>query len=150
MPEPTAGDSTGYASQALAEVERRRIHRPRDRWVHAAANAGFGLLIGLWIGPGRLTYADGANFWATLIYLLLLVGLAAWQTRAASTWPRRGRLISYTGAAGCILIGAFVHMALNWYAQEHPLTMPLLLGAAGVIALPLIVSGAVLATRRPR
>jgi hypothetical protein len=41
-------------------------------------------------------------------------------------------------------------MALNWYAQEHLLTLPLLLAAAGVIALPLIISGSVLATRRPR
>jgi hypothetical protein len=146
MSEPSRRPTTEQARSALSEVSRRRINRRQDRWIHGAALAGFGILLGLQIAQGRLAREQwGQKALSILLFLLLWVGLVTWQSRAARTWPRGVRTITWTGLITALVVGAGLHMWLNWYAQDHALGVPLLLGVSAAIAAPLLITGALIA-----
>jgi hypothetical protein len=146
MSEPSRRPTTEQARSALSEVNRRRIDRRQDRWVHGATFAGLGILLGVQIALGRLAREQwGQNALSILVFLLLWIGLLAWQSRTARTWPRGVRTITWTGLAVALVVGAGLHMWLNWYGQDHTVGVPLLVAASAAIAAPLLVTGALIA-----
>ena len=81
-------DITPSGPRQLVEAEAATDRRSGDRRIHALATAGFGLLIGGYLAVSRLVEGTSWETLAIVFYVLLLLGLAGWQTRESSTWPR--------------------------------------------------------------
>ena len=144
------------ARAQLAEAEAATDRRAGDRHVHALATAGFGLLVGGYLAVSRLAEGTAWQAPAVAFYVLLLLALAAWQTRGASTWPRHARLTSWVGLGVTMLLLLAAMMAFNVReAQQEadglvPTESVALLVLAGlVVAAPMLVA-AVLIDRGER
>ncbi len=143
---------TGITSdQALERLERARNGGVDDgyaRRVHAFATAAFGIVIGAFFALH--TGLDETSWEPTIIvgYVAILLGLAAWQSRAARVMPRHGRRMSWIGL-GCtaiLMISAVLAANVRQAGREadgitagEPLW--LLVVIALVIAAPMVVAG---------
>ena len=135
------------AREQLAEAEAATERRAGDRPVHAMATAGFGLVIGTYLALSRVV-ADTS--WESVVigsYVLLLVTLAGWQGRAARTWPRHARRLSWIGLRGTVVLflAAVVGSNVVRAHQESDATVSggavlALLAAGLVVALPMLVA----------
>ncbi len=128
------------ARERLAQVEAATDRRAGDRRVHALATAGFGVAIGAYLSLYRVV--DGTS-WQTpvlLAYVLGLVALAGWQTRAARSWPRNARRASYLGLGATVVLFMAAVMTFNYREAQRELhgtgagESVLLLVLAGVVA----------------
>ncbi len=144
------------ARAQLAEAEAATDRRAGDRRVHALATAGFGLLIGGYLAVSRLVEGTSWETPVIAFYVLLLLGLAGWQTRGASTWPRRARRTSWVGlgATTVLFFGAVVAFNVGEAQQDAGSTaasdnVALLVLAGLVVAAPMLAA-AVLIDRRER
>ncbi len=136
-----------WAREQLAEAEAATDRRAGDRRVHALATAGFGLLVGAYLAVSRLAEGTAWQTPAITCYVLLLVALAAWQTRGASTWPRHARLSSWIGLGVSMLLLMAAIMALDvlearqeadgWVATGR---VALLVLAGLLVAAPMLVA----------
>ena len=136
------------ARRALATAASTTLAGRRDRRVHALATAGFGLLIGCYVGLGRLYREDGTGALSLVVYFVLLGALAVWQTRASATLPRGARRACWMGVAGTIAVMAVAQMWLNWREQATG-SGPLLLALVSLgIALPMLLAAATVLRRR--
>lgn len=144
------------AREQLAQADAATERRSGDRRVHALATAGFGLLIGGYLAVSRL--AEGTS-WETLIvvfYVLLLLGLAGWQTRGASTWPRHAKRTSWIGLGATVVLflGAVIALNVGDAQQDAGTTAPsdnvALLVLAGLVVAAPMLAAAVLIHRRER
>lgn len=144
------------AREQLAEAEAATDRRAGDRRVHALATGGFGLLVGAYLAVSRLV--EGSS-WETLVmvlYVLLLLGLAGWQTRGANTWPRRARRTSWIGLGITMVLFLGAVIGLNvWEAQEAvgatvPTDDVALLALAGLVVAAPMLGAAVLINRPDR
>ncbi len=143
---PTAAE----ARNALATVESTSLAHRRDRRVHALATAGFGLLIGGYVGLGRLDREDGSGPLSLFVYLGLLVLLALWQTRASATLPRGARWACRSGVVGTLVVAAVAQMWLNWREQTTASGALLLTAVSLAIALPMLLAAAAIMWRGER
>lgn len=143
---PTADE----ARAALTAAESTSLADRRDGWVHALATAGFGLLIGGYVGLGRLDRADGTGPVSLSVYVALLVGLAVWQARASVTLPRGARRACWLGIAGTVVLMAAAQMWLNWREQSTASSPLLLTVVSLVIALPMLAAAAAIWRRGAR
>jgi hypothetical protein len=144
------------AREQLAQADAATDRRSGDRRVHALATAGFGLLIGGYLAVSRLVEDTSWQTLAIVFYVLLLLGLAGWQTRGASTWPRRARRASWVGLGTTMALFLGAVIALNVSdAQPGAGTtassdnVALLVLAGLVVAAPMLVA-AVLIDRGER
>jgi hypothetical protein len=144
------------AREQLAEAEAATGRRAGDRRVHALATAGFGLLIGGYLAVSRLVEDTSWETLAIAFYVLLLLGLAGWQARGASTWPRRARTTSWAGLGTTVVLFLGAVIALNVGDAQRdagsaaPSDNVLLLVLTGlVVAAPMLVA-AVLIDRGER
>ncbi len=140
------------ARKQLAEAEAATDRRAGDRRVHALATAGFGVLVGGYLAVSRLAQDTSWQTPAITLYILLLVALATWQTRGASTWPRYARRTSWVGLAGTMVLFMGMVMAFNVREAQQELdgvapteNVALLVLAGLVVALPAVVAGVVIA-----
>ena len=137
--------------QALERLERARSGGVSDagaRRIHGVATAGFGLVIGAFFA--LQTGLDETSWEPVVIagYIVILLGLAVWQSRAARVMPRHGRLTSWIGlgATVVLMLGAVMAANIRQAGREdggittgEPLW--LLLFGAIVIAAPMVVAG---------
>ena len=144
------------AREQLAEAEAATDRRGGDRRVHALATAGFGLVVGAYLAVSRVTEDTAWEIPVIALYVLLLLALAAWQTRGAHTWPRHARRTSRIGLAVTMVLflGAVVAFNVREAQQEldglAPTESVALLVLAGlVVAAPMVVA-AVMIDRRER
>ncbi|HOA67431.1 MAG TPA: hypothetical protein PKL25_10235, partial [Phycicoccus elongatus] len=99
---------TPEQDRAALESTPRPAGSERDRRVHGLATAGFGAIVGAYVGITQALPRDnGAVSLITAGYVGLLIALAFWQKRAARTVPRHANLIGYVGLAGTLCL-AFV------------------------------------------
>lgn len=129
----------GEARRALEEAQARTIDSPRDRTIHGVATAGFGILLAVFVTWFRSP--DGPGL-ALVVYVVLLVALALWQTRAARTVPLASRRIGYIGLALTVIITLPVTIwrnAVEGSGGSFPLALQVI--AALLIALPTAVAG---------
>lgn len=138
------------AREQLAEAETT-TDRSDDRRVHALATAGFGIAIGAYLALSRLAEETSWEFVLIGFYVVVLLGLARWQTRSARTWPRHARRTSRIGLAGTfvLFLAAIIGFNVVEAQQEADGLVPtdniaLLAGAGLVVALPLLVAALVI------
>src|SRR5690349_19866563 len=142
------GMSPDEARAELEQASRTSAVTPRDRTIYAVGTALFGVLLGAFVALTRALHLDNGPSYLTALYLVLAIGIATWQTRAARSVPRGAKRISYLGLALTVVVSLGFMMAVNWREQTTP-TAPGLLVLMGVaIALPMLVAGAVIARRR--
>lgn len=151
----TAAPEQVTPEQARAALESAPVvpNSDRDRLVHAWATAGFGALVGIFVGVSQaIPRNSGAQHWIYAGYAALLLGLALWQSKKARTFPRHSTITSYIGLAGTMVLAMLAIMGLGmWenYTGEvvsiSPLWYPL---GALVVAAPMLIAGWVIAKRR--
>lgn len=138
------------ARERLARAEEADRRRGGDRRVHGLATAGFGLLMGGYLTLSRL--GQGTRWETPLMaaYAALLVLLTLWQSRATRSWPRRARVVCFTGLGGTLVLFMAGVMTFNYREHQRELAGlatgedPLLLVLAGALAaLPMVLAGIV-------
>lgn len=140
------------ARATLEQAQRTALATPHDRKVHGWATAGFGTLVGGYVGLYQFLPAGGLRSFVTVAYVALLIALAGWQTKAIRSWPRHSKVTGYVGLAATLVLAGIGTMGLNllesrtgtrvdisalWYAV-----------AAIVIAAPMLVAGWIIGHRR--
>jgi len=130
------------AREQLAAAEAATDRRAGDRRVHALATAGFGLVIGAYLAVSRLVEDTSAETLVVVCYVLLLLGLAGWQTREARTWPRRARRTSYVGLGVTVVL--FLGAVIAFNVVDAQQEVPLLVLAGLVVAAPMLVAAALI------
>lgn len=137
--------------QALAHLERARsggVDDEHARSVHAFATAAFGIVIGAFFA--LQTGLDGTSWEPAIIvgYVAILLGLAAWQSRAARVMPRHGRRTSWIGlvCSAVLMVSAVLAANIRQAGREadgitagEPLWL-LVVGAL-LVAAPMVVAG---------
>lgn len=137
------------AREQLRTSRAWRLPTRRDRRVHAVATAVFGMALGVFSAAQNLVVTWSGEALLTAAFVFVVVGAAAWVERVARTAPRRTRLCSRLGLGlsfGLSLL--LVRPWLNLQAQAEPNTLPMVLGASSVIAVPCLVAAAVIARSR--
>lgn len=137
---------TPEQDRAALESTPRPAGSERDRRVHGLATAGFGAIVGAYVGITQALPRDnGAVSLITAGYVGLLIALAFWQKRAARTVPRHANLIGYVGLAGTLCLAFVGVVGLNILENvtgERATVAPLwYLLAAVAIAAPMLIAG---------
>ena len=115
-----------------------------DRRTYAAGTIATGLLIFGYFTLNR--FADGSR-WEDLVlvgYVLLLIGVAGWQSRALRAIPRHARGIGYVGLAGTLVAMVVGLGWINWLEHTGDPSTLLVVAIAAIIALPLTLAGLVI------
>ncbi len=142
------GMSRDEARAALEQASRTSAVAPRDRTVYAVGTALFGVVLGAFVPLTRALDLDNGPSYLTAIYVVLAIAIATWQTRAARSVPRGAKRIGYVGLALTVVVSLAIIMTLNWREQTTATSPGLLLLTGVLIALPMVVAGAVIARRR--
>lgn len=136
------GDLTAQqASERLDRADAAPLATDRDRSVHGWATAGVGIAVGLNVVLQDIAEAHPPWKGVTLaVYLVVLVGLAAWQTRAARTVPRHSRRLCWIGLSLTVVLMMASLAMLNVSSPAVP-GFWLRAALAVLIALPMLVAG---------
>jgi hypothetical protein len=142
LPEPEA------ARAALAAAGRVTLDNPGDRKVHAGATVGFAAIVAGFIGLSHvLEHRTPGGAIVDIVYVLGLVGVAAWQTRAARTWPAGTKRLSTIGVGASVIVALAGNMWLNYLGRDGSVPwgpMALVMVAAlvpAVVAATMILRG---------
>jgi hypothetical protein len=149
----TPGQMTPEQARAALESTPTLGNTARDRRIHGLATAAFGALVGGYVGLYQaLPEGNSARNVITAFYVLLLFGLAAWQTKNIRLWPRHSKVTGYVALGCTVMLAGIGTMALNFLesrtgvrAEVSPLWYAV---AAIVIAAPMLVAGWIIANRR--
>lgn len=136
--------------QAREQLQHRHtpLTSPRDRRVHAATTATFGVAIGATMALQNLL-GPGNNALRAAGFIIVWLGAATWAERAARTVPRRTKLASRLGIGGSMLVSLTIVLPwLNYSAQTEPNTWPMVLAGTAIIALPCWVAAGYIAKAR--
>lgn len=154
----TSSHDAAQARAALEQASNAELTTDRDRRVHGLATAGFGLVMGLYVAAYRLADGHGSVEGALMgLYVVTLLGLAAWQKRAAGTVPRNARSIGYLGlaASAALMIVSVIWLNVR-QGDARTAGLPdqvdawwVYVVAAVVTALPTLVAGHLI-RRAPR
>ena len=131
------------ATDALQETTT--LDNPRDRRVHGIGTAAAGVVFAVYLVLHRLTDGSSWEDLLTVAYVVVLVGVAAWQTRAARTVPLNARRIGYVGLA--LSIAAIIPVLgwVNWREHTGDPHLLVVVAIASLVALPAVVAGVVIA-----
>ncbi|GGI04178.1 hypothetical protein [Egicoccus halophilus] len=143
-PHPTPDE----ARERLDVSSRGTLRNRRDRRIHATGTAVIGVVIASTLATQNVVGPRG-DIVRNVALLVLVLGAIVWMERAATTVPRRVRLLSRVGVGLSFVLGLTVALPwLNLRAQTEPNTWAMALGAAAVIAVPALVSAVAIATGR--
>jgi hypothetical protein len=113
--------------------------------------------MGAYLAVSRLVEDTAWEALVIAFYVLLLLGLAGWQARAARTWPRRTRRTSWVGLGATVVLflGAVIAFNVADAQQEAGSTVPsdnaaLLVLAGLVVAAPMLAAAVLIDRREPR
>lgn len=136
-------DGREMARTALDQAEHLTLDNRDDRRVHGWATIGFGTLVAVFTGLNHYVGGDTLrqDLPMTAIYIVLLVAVAAWQSRTARTWPAGAKRLSAIGVLTSALVAFVGNMALNWKGQAGPVPVTWTLALVVVALLPCIVAG---------
>lgn len=131
------------ASDTLRETAT--LDNARDRRVHGIGTAATGVVFAAYLVLHRWADASTWDDVITACYVLILLGVAAWQTRAARTVPRNARRIGYVGLG--LSIVAFVPVLgwLNWLDHTGDPHTFAVVAIASLVAVPAVAAGVVIA-----
>lgn len=138
------------ARERLERAEAATGRREADRRVHGLATAGFGLLVGAYLAVSRIVEGTAWEYVVLGVYVVLLLWLCLWQSRAARTWPRHVRRVGRLGlgASMALFVVAVVWLNVRESAAldevAAPESLAVLVPAGLVVALPMVVAGLVI------
>lgn len=144
-------DAAMDARAALEEAQRAGLSSDKDRRVHGLALAGIGLVMGAFLAAYQ--YFDGNSAGVIMaVYVAALLGLGAWQRRAA-TVPRGSRQLGWIGSAvsAVLMLASIIWLNVRQGDNraagigEQPDAWWVYAIAAVVTALPLLVTGTLVA-----
>lgn len=129
----------------LADSESRHLGSARDRRIHAAGTATFGLSVGLFTAT-RNVVSGTSEIVATALYAVALIAVVVWVERAARTVPRRATVRSRVGIGTSFALALLLVLPwLNLEAQAEPNSWPMVVAAIFIVALPSFMAAAVIA-----
>ena len=131
------------ASEALQETAT--LDNPRDRRVHGIGTAVAGVLVAAYVALHGLVEASPWDDVVTACYVLLLLGVVAWQTRAARTVPRNARLVGYLGLGLSVVAIMPVLGWTNWLEHTGDPHRLVVVAIASLVAAPAAVAGVAIA-----
>lgn len=140
------------AREHLERAEQGTVLDDSSRVIHGNATALFGVVIGAYFA--LQTALDGVSPWESLLivgYVVILLGLAVWQSRAARVVPRHSRRIGWGGLGASVVLMLSAILAAN-YRQAGRMgegtsggePVWLLVVGAVLIAAPMVVAGALI------
>ncbi len=132
------------AAEALHEPATT-LDNPRDRRVHGIGTAAAGVLFATYLVLHRWVDSSPWDDVVTACYVLVLLGVAAWQTRTTRTVPRNARRTGYIGLGLSIMTFIPVLGWLNWLehtGDPHPVVV---VAIAALVAVPAAAAGVVIA-----
>lgn len=146
-PHAGADGATGHldpdeARRRLVSAGATRLASPHDRRVHGYATMAVGAVVGLYIAAQEAL--DGVAVWDDVTtggYVVLLLGLAAWQSRAARTIPRNARTTGRVGLAATVVLTFVAIFVMNAWGHTVPVAAGWLVLVAVGVAAPMLVAG---------
>ena len=136
------------AREQLAATQTRSLPSGHDRRIHAVATAVFGCSVAFYMAS-RNVFSGAERVVVSGVFVAVWMGGAIWVERAARTVPRRARLWSRLGIGLSFLLAlGLVLPWLNLQAQTVPNSLPMVLVASFVVAVPSLIAAAAIAGRR--
>ena len=133
------------AREQLATIQARTLDTSRDRTVHAAATAVFGVASALYMAAQNILSDWVSHSLRTAVFAAAWLVTLWWIERVARTVPRRAKVWSRGGiVASFVLTLTVVLPWLNLSAQTTPNTWPMVAAGAAVAAVPALVAAAVI------
>ena len=133
------------AREQLATIQARTLDTSRDRAVHAAATAVFGVATALYMAAQNILADWVSHSVGTAVFAATWLVTVWWSERAARTVPRRAKVWSRGGiVASFVLTLTVVLPWLNLSAQTAPNTWPMVAAGATVAAVPALAAAAVI------
>ncbi len=142
--ESTGGDDQAMARAAPDQARTTTLDNTEDRRVHGWATMGFGALIAAFSALNQWGNESSVRSGLPILlaYVLLQMGLAAWQSATARTWPAGSMRLSWIGVGTSAIVAFVGNMALNWLGQSGPVAPTLIVLFAVIATLPSILAGA--------
>ncbi len=129
------------AREQLATIRARTLDTSRDRAVHAAATAVFGVASALYMAAQNILSDRISHTVGTAVFAAAWLITVWWIERVARTVPRRAKAWSRGGiVASFVLTLTVVLPWLNLSAQTSPNTWPMVATGAAVAAVPALVA----------
>lgn len=133
------------AREQLATIQARTLHTSRDRVVHAAATAVFGVTSALYMAAQNILADWVSHSLRTAVFAAAWSVTVWWIERVARTVPRRAKVWSRGGIVASIVLTLTVVLPwLNFSAQTSPNTWPMVTAGAAVAAVPALIAAAVI------
>ncbi|MFF0945931.1 hypothetical protein ACFYE2_17145 [Kocuria sp. CPCC 205300] len=133
------------AREQLASIQVRTFDTSRDRAVHAAATAVFGVVTALYMASQNILSDWVSHTVGTAVFAAAWLITVWWIERVARTVPRRAKAWSRGGiVASFVLTLTVVLPWLNLSAQTSPNTWPMVAAGAALAAVPALVAAAVI------
>ena len=133
------------AREQLATIQARTLDTSRDRAVHAAATAVFGVATALYMAAQNILADWVSHSLRTAVLAAVWLVTVWWIERVAGTVPRRVKAWSRGGiVASFVLTLTVVLPWLNLSAQTAPNTWPMVAAGATVAAVPALAAATVI------
>jgi hypothetical protein len=133
------------AREQLATIQERTFDTSRDRAVHAAATAVFGVASALYMATQNILSDWVSHSVGTAVFAAAWLVTVWWIERVARTVPRRAKAWSRGGiVASFVLTLSVVLPWLNLSAQTSPNTWPMVTAGAAAAAVPALLAAAVI------
>ena len=133
------------ARAQLATIQARTLDISRDRAVHAAATAVFGVATALYMAAQNISADWVSHSLRTAVFAAAWLVTVWWIEQVARTVPRRAKAWSRGGiVASFVLTLTVVLPWLNHSAQTSPNAWPMVATGAAVAAVPALVAAAVI------
>ncbi|MEX5271557.1 hypothetical protein [Kocuria sabuli] len=133
------------AREQLATIQGRTLDTSRDRTVHAAATAVFGVASALYMAAQNILSDWVSHSLGTAVFAAAWLVTVWWIERVARTVPRRAKVWSRGGIVTSFVLTLTVVLPwLNFSAQTSPNTWPMVATGAALAAVPALVAAAVI------
>ena len=133
------------ARAQLATIQARTLDISRDRAVHAAATAVFGVATALYMAAQNILADWVSHSLRTAVLAAAWLVTVWWIERVARTVPRRAKAWSRGGNAASFVLTLIVVLSwLNFSAQTAPNTWPMVAAGASIAAVPALAAAAVI------